>query len=386
MKKNIVTDTFISTPRDANYGNLEELANNENPTAYVFREGELVPTDQVNTQTDNFITTSDDPNFSALDDLAQNENPTAYVFRDGQLVPESEVNQETDTFIRTSDDPNFGNLDDLANNENPTAYVFRDGQLVPESEVNQDTDTFIRTSDDPNFAYPWYKDTGLKDFETCQMARALEGLCGKITFASTDVKDIVLKAIEDGFMKKIRDQAESRSINLNESELKKICQQAVKEREDKIAWRMPKRKEDKEIFGGNDWWCIFYTDSASGKRAATLDFKIAYEPGQPKVNYRFHVLYENDHPGRGTDCKFGGTIKIFPVTRDGVPFDFKYKGKQFEHLIRHNNYGIPYICQLRVTDSAKVNSFHAIQNLNRWMTGYEVFHKTGKDIDAGKAA
>ena len=102
----------------------------------------------------------------------------------------------------------------------------------------------------------------------------------------------------------------------------------------------------------------------------TLPVKPA--PDQRWRTFVFHVVYEHDHPGRDADGLFGGSIKVYPMT--------KLK-PGFHHLISDYRMGLPYICQVRSTDPASVNGYTAMTRVLRWIDVYCVWEKTGVDRD-----
>lgn len=104
-----------------------------------------------------------------------------------------------------------------------------------------------------------------------------------------------------------------------------------------------------------------------------LPFKIA--PEEPWRLFKFLIVYEHNHPGRDADGMFGGSIKIYPMT--------KIK-KGFHHMIPDSAMGAPYICQVRATDSADINGYMAMKRVLRWLKVYCVWEKTGIDLDKGK--
>lgn len=102
----------------------------------------------------------------------------------------------------------------------------------------------------------------------------------------------------------------------------------------------------------------------------TLPIKPA--PDQRWRTFVFHVVYEHDHPGRDADGLFGGSIKVYPMT--------KLK-PGFHHLISDSTMGLPYICQVKSTDPASVNGYTAMTRVLRWIDVYCVWEKTGVDRD-----
>lgn len=102
----------------------------------------------------------------------------------------------------------------------------------------------------------------------------------------------------------------------------------------------------------------------------TLPVKPA--PDQRWRTFTFHIVYEHDHPGRDADGLFGGSIKVYPLT--------KLK-PGFHHLISDSTMGLPYICQVRSTDPASVNGYTAMTRVLRWINVYCVWEKTGVDRD-----
>ena len=101
-----------------------------------------------------------------------------------------------------------------------------------------------------------------------------------------------------------------------------------------------------------------------------LPFKAA--PDRPWRRFSFHIVYEHDHPGRGADGLFGGSIKVYPMTR---------LKPGFHHLISDSAMGLPYICQVRSAKSEDVNGYKVMTRVLRWIEVYSIWEKTGVDID-----
>lgn len=102
----------------------------------------------------------------------------------------------------------------------------------------------------------------------------------------------------------------------------------------------------------------------------TLPFKM--DPKAAWRKFKFHIVYEHDHPGRGSDGLFGGSIKVYPMT--------KLK-PGFHHLINDSTMGLPYICQVRSANSQDVNGYKVMTRVCRWIDVYSVWEKTGVDLD-----
>lgn len=101
-----------------------------------------------------------------------------------------------------------------------------------------------------------------------------------------------------------------------------------------------------------------------------LPFKVS--PETPWRRFNFHIVYEHDHPGRGADGLFGGSIKVYPMTR---------LKPGFHHLISDSSMGLPYICQVRSARSEDVNGYKVMTRVLRWIEVYSIWEKTGVDID-----
>ena len=43
--------------------------------------------------------------------------------------------------------------------------------------------------------------------------------------------------------------------------------------------------------------------------------------------------------------------------------------------------GLPYICQVRTTNSEEVNGYKAMTRVLRWLEVYSIWERTGVDID-----
>lgn len=102
----------------------------------------------------------------------------------------------------------------------------------------------------------------------------------------------------------------------------------------------------------------------------TLPFKVA--PECPWRTFKFHIVYEHNHPGRDADGLFGGSIKVYPLTR---------LKPGFHHMIFDPAMGCPHICQVRTANSEEVNGYTAMTRVLRWIEVYCIWEKTGVDID-----
>lgn len=114
--------------------------------------------------------------------------------------------------------------------------------------------------------------------------------------------------------------------------------------------------------------------SFDNKRRFVTDVAIPFKaaPDVPWRTFKFHIVYEHDHPGRGADGLFGGSIKVYPLT--------KLK-PGFHHLIPDASMGLPYICQVRTANSEEVNGYKAMTRVLRWLEVYSIWERTGVDID-----
>nr|WP_317343641.1 hypothetical protein [Blautia caecimuris] len=102
----------------------------------------------------------------------------------------------------------------------------------------------------------------------------------------------------------------------------------------------------------------------------SLPFKIA--PECPWRTFKFHIVYEHSHPGRDADGMFGGSIKVYPMTR---------LKPGFHHMISDSVMGCPYICQVRSANSEDVNGYKVMTRVLRWIEVYCIWERTGIDID-----
>jgi len=101
-----------------------------------------------------------------------------------------------------------------------------------------------------------------------------------------------------------------------------------------------------------------------------IPFKAA--PDVPWRIFKFHIVYEQDHPGRGEDGLFGGSIRIYPLMR---------LKPGFRHLIKDPAMNLPYMCQVHTANSQDVNGYKAMTRVLRWLLVYSIWEKTGVDID-----
>lgn len=114
--------------------------------------------------------------------------------------------------------------------------------------------------------------------------------------------------------------------------------------------------------------------SCDKQRRFCVDIKLPVKPA-PDERWRmfsFHIVYMHDHPGRDEDGMFGGSIRVYPLT--------KLK-PGFHHLINDNTMGLPYICQVKTANSWEVNGYTAMKRVLRWAIVYCVWEKTGVDLD-----
>jgi|GEM_PF-1126759 len=93
---------------------------------------------------------------------------------------------------------------------------------------------------------------------------------------------------------------------------------------------------------------------------------------EPWRYFKFHVVYMHDYHGRGADGLYGGSIRVYPMT--------KLK-PGFHHLVTDSAMGIPYICQTKTANSWEVNGYNAMRRVLRWIDVYCVWEKTGVDLD-----
>lgn len=101
-----------------------------------------------------------------------------------------------------------------------------------------------------------------------------------------------------------------------------------------------------------------------------LPFKM--DEDTPWRKFSFHIVYEHDYPGRGSDGLFGGSIKVYPMTR---------LKPGFHHMISDSAMGLPYICQVRHAKVEEVNGYKVMTRVLRWIQVYCIWEKTGVDID-----
>ena len=118
---------------------------------------------------------------------------------------------------------------------------------------------------------------------------------------------------------------------------------------------------------------VFFDINADHKFVATVNLPYQMDKNEPWRHFQFQVVYEHDHPRRGSDGMFGGSITVTPFTKtkDG-----------FHHLLNANSApGLKKICQVRSTSSAEINSYIVMQRVLRFLIVYCVWEKTGVDVD-----
>lgn len=108
-----------------------------------------------------------------------------------------------------------------------------------------------------------------------------------------------------------------------------------------------------------------------GKVYASVVLKFRVNSDAAFDEWKFLVMYSNDHVSKDEDGRFGGSIKIHIINKikDG-----------FHHVLTDNTYG-KYICQTKESSSAKVNAYFAMKRLLRWLVVYYTWRDTGVDID-----
>lgn len=94
---------------------------------------------------------------------------------------------------------------------------------------------------------------------------------------------------------------------------------------------------------------------------------------QPWRIFKFYIVYEHDFPGRDSSGMFGGSIKVYPMT--------KLK-PGFHHLIPDHTMGTPYLCQASSVESAAVNGYTVMERMLGFLPVYVFWEKTGIDIDS----
>lgn len=99
---------------------------------------------------------------------------------------------------------------------------------------------------------------------------------------------------------------------------------------------------------------------------------VKMSPEETWRSFTFHIVYMHDHPGRGADGMYGGSIRVYPLT--------KLK-PGFHHLVTDSAMGIPFICQTKSANSWDVTGYNVMKRVLRWIDVYCVWEKTGKDID-----
>ena len=120
---------------------------------------------------------------------------------------------------------------------------------------------------------------------------------------------------------------------------------------------------------------LFIQFSYDNRNRFCVEVEIPFKAAQdmPWRKFLFHIVYEHDHPGRGSDGLFGGSIKVFPLTQ---------LKPGFHHLVFDPTMGIYHICQVRTASSAEVNGYKVLQRVLRWIDVYCVWERTGVDLDA----
>lgn len=100
------------------------------------------------------ISTGGYKNYGQLEDQAAGTaDVEAFVFRNGEVVPANQVENSTTPVIKTANEPNFGQLEDQASGmADVEAFVFRNGEVVPASQAQNSSTPVINTAPEKNYA------------------------------------------------------------------------------------------------------------------------------------------------------------------------------------------------------------------------------------------
>lgn len=86
------------------------------------------------------------------DQAAGTVDVEAFVFRNGEVVPANQVENSTTPVIKTANEPNFGQLEDQASGmADVEAFVFRNGEVVPASQTENSSTPVINTAPEKNY-------------------------------------------------------------------------------------------------------------------------------------------------------------------------------------------------------------------------------------------
>lgn len=99
------------------------------------------------------INTGEFKMFGQLEDQAATGDIEAFVFRNGEVTPVDQVENTTDTVIHTAHKKNYGQMEEVANgNANIENFVFQDGEVKPANQAETSMSPSIRTPPGKNYS------------------------------------------------------------------------------------------------------------------------------------------------------------------------------------------------------------------------------------------
>lgn len=110
--------------------------------------------------------------------------------------------------------------------------------------------------------------------------------------------------------------------------------------------------------------------------------------------WTFQMVYGDNYgaaqdvSSRGLNAEFGGAIQVYPI--DPPPAKLKRGDRMFHHLVHDGNTGRYFLCRMKSaatnesssSGGSQLHAYKALQNVLRWLTVYNIWQKTGRDIDA----
>ena len=114
----------------------------------------------------------------------------------------------------------------------------------------------------------------------------------------------------------------------------------------------------------------------------------------PYQQWTFQMIYGDNYgeaqdvSAHGLNAEFGGAIQVYPI--DPAPSKLTRNGRMFHHLVHEGSTDRYFLCRMRTaaTDESargggsQLHAYKALQNVLRWLTVYNIWQKTGRDVDA----
>lgn len=106
--------------------------------------------------------------YGQLEDQADTGDIEAFVFRNGEVVPTNQVETSTGPVIHTAPEKNYGQMEDIAKgNADVEDFVYKEGRVVPVSQAENSSGPVIHTAPEKNYAQPEGRDEANLDVKIC---------------------------------------------------------------------------------------------------------------------------------------------------------------------------------------------------------------------------